>query len=516
MASDGLYNTGSNPTYTNYPFKAPFYTLALGDTTIKKDLKINRVFHNELAFLGNTFPINVNVQSSFFAKQSTSVGIYKGTNLLAEEKIYFDSDQQNKTVSFKLVASEEGVQEYSIKVKPLSGEYKQANNFQKIYIDVLESRQKILLLSEVVHPDISSISAAISSNDNYELTVLKKNDFNGDYTPYSLVIAFQTEIENNDIPVFYFWGNSSKSQSLDWLSFNAYNSDAAEVTSSVSPFSMFSIDKKWDKWLMQLPPLYSPLGSYTFNSDHQVLFYQNIKGISNERPLLCFSNSNGVRQAVWAAEGIWKWRLFEFKQNKDHQLFDELINKSIQFLAVKEDKRQFRVRFETKIYENEKFIIDAYLYNANYELVNDPEVSLKLKNKNGDVFNYSMNKKGYSYSLSVEDLSVGSYQFEVGTYHAGKKHLRKGKLQVIPLQLEQLESRANHQLLYSLSYENGGRMFYLEEFTSLMDELANTEKTIKTYSKEEQSDLIHSKWIAILLFVFLSLEWFLRKRNNSI
>ena len=116
-----------------------------------------------------------------------------------------------------------------IKVKPIKGEEDVINNTQKIYIDVLESRQKILLLSEIVHPDISSISAAISSNDNYELTVLKKTDFNGDYSPYSLVIAFQTEIENKSIPVFYFWGNNTKSQSLEWLNFKAYNADLARI-----------------------------------------------------------------------------------------------------------------------------------------------------------------------------------------------------------------------------------------------------------------------------------------------
>jgi hypothetical protein len=162
LASDGLYNTGSNPLYVDYPFKAPLHILALGDTTVKSDVKINHVFHNELAFLGNTFPVNVNVNSRFFANKSTSVGVYKGLNLVSEQKIYFQSENQDQTVSFKLVADEQGVQEYSIKVKPIKGEEDVINNTQKIYIDVLESRQKILLLSEIVHPDISSISAAIS------------------------------------------------------------------------------------------------------------------------------------------------------------------------------------------------------------------------------------------------------------------------------------------------------------------------------------------------------------------
>ena len=36
LASDGLYNQGSNPLYVDYPFQAPLYTIALGDTTPQK------------------------------------------------------------------------------------------------------------------------------------------------------------------------------------------------------------------------------------------------------------------------------------------------------------------------------------------------------------------------------------------------------------------------------------------------------------------------------------------------
>ena len=42
LASDGLYNQGSNPLYVDYPFQAPLYTIALGDTMPQKDVRINK------------------------------------------------------------------------------------------------------------------------------------------------------------------------------------------------------------------------------------------------------------------------------------------------------------------------------------------------------------------------------------------------------------------------------------------------------------------------------------------
>ena len=52
----------------NYPFQAPLYAIALGDTTPRKDLLISNLTHNDLAFLGNTFLLK-SADSHNFAKE---------------------------------------------------------------------------------------------------------------------------------------------------------------------------------------------------------------------------------------------------------------------------------------------------------------------------------------------------------------------------------------------------------------------------------------------------------------
>ena len=59
VASDGIYNEGSNPAYADVAIAAPVYTVALGDTTPKKDLLVKRVFHNKIAYLGDKFTIQI-------------------------------------------------------------------------------------------------------------------------------------------------------------------------------------------------------------------------------------------------------------------------------------------------------------------------------------------------------------------------------------------------------------------------------------------------------------------------
>ena len=62
-SSDGLYNKGSNPLYHKFSKSVPIYSLAIGDTSIYKDISISNVLHNEISFLDNISPIEVQIKT---------------------------------------------------------------------------------------------------------------------------------------------------------------------------------------------------------------------------------------------------------------------------------------------------------------------------------------------------------------------------------------------------------------------------------------------------------------------
>ena len=82
----------------------------------------------------------------------------------------------------------------------MNGEENTNNNSEDFFVEILESRQKILLLTESVHPDIFALTSAIEQNDNYEVHQQFVKEFNGDYSPYSLLIAFHTEVNKAPLP----------------------------------------------------------------------------------------------------------------------------------------------------------------------------------------------------------------------------------------------------------------------------------------------------------------------------
>ena len=63
VATDGRFNRGRDPETAGFRFGAPVHFIRLGDTTLQKDVRIDRLLHNDIAGLGNRFPIEVEIGS---------------------------------------------------------------------------------------------------------------------------------------------------------------------------------------------------------------------------------------------------------------------------------------------------------------------------------------------------------------------------------------------------------------------------------------------------------------------
>ena len=218
--------------------------------------------------------------------------------------------------------------------------------------------------------------------------------------------------------------------------------------------------------------------------------------------------------AVLCAEGLWKWRLFDYLQNKNHDLFDLLLSKTFQYLTLKEDKRKFRVSLNKNIFnENELIFFDAELYNESYELINEPDVSLTIRNEKGDDFKFTFNKNNSrSYTLSAGYFPVGNYAFNAEVMSSGQQLTYDGQFSVQPIQLEIYETTADHRLLHLLSEKYGGEMIYPDQLTSISGLIKEKGSILPViYETTKTRSIINLKWIFFLLIGLLSLEWFLRR-----
>ena len=76
IASDGIYNSGSNPLYTVI-ILVYFIYICLGDTITKKDLELSSVSYNEIAYLGNSFLFQLLILSQYSKGERLEVRVMK-------------------------------------------------------------------------------------------------------------------------------------------------------------------------------------------------------------------------------------------------------------------------------------------------------------------------------------------------------------------------------------------------------------------------------------------------------
>ncbi|HLC83293.1 MAG TPA: hypothetical protein VJI69_05650, partial [Bacteroidia bacterium] len=316
LASDGLYNKGSNPVFTSDKIKIPVYTIALGDTTIKKDVILTKVEHNRLAYLGNEFPIEVVVNAKQLKGKTSTLTITKGGTTFFSQAINFNSDAFTVTIPVLLQAKEVGLQHYKVRLSTVTDEMSVANNARDIFIDVLDARQKIVILSDAPHPDLAAIKLSIESNQNYEVESYTIDNFDKPLKKYNLVILHSlpsarnagskilTELNASDVPVWSFSGaNIILRNDLSVAS-------KANKTNEVEPvleenFPLFTISEELRKAIKDFPAVACPFGTYQNDNNSNALFYQRIGIVDTKTPLMIFNSTGEVKTAVFTGEGIW-------------------------------------------------------------------------------------------------------------------------------------------------------------------------------------------------------------------
>lgn len=527
LATDGLFNKGSNPVFTSDKIKSPVYAIALGDTAIKKDVILVKVEHNRLAYLGNEFPMEIIVKAKQLKGKTSTLTITKGEVTLFSQTINFNSDAFTSTIPVLLQAKEVGLQHYKVRLSSLSEEMSTVNNFKDVFIDVLDARQKIVILSDAPHPDIAAIKQSIGSNQNYEIESYVLDDFDKPLKKYNLVILHSlpgtrnvaskilTELNASDIPVWSFSG-ANVMQRTD-LSIASKGAKTNEVEPLLEEnFPLFTISDELRSGIKNFPAVSSPFGTYQTENSSNVLLYQRIGIVDTKTPLMLFNTVGENKVAVFTGEGIWRWRLQDFATNGNHNLFDEFISKTVQYLSVKVDKSFFKILGKNNFFENEPIELEAEVYNESYELINEPEVNIVFTNSDNKKFNYSFSKTANAYRLNAGMMPVGEYKYDAKVKVGDKIYTQRGEYSVTALQVELTNTVADHQMLYSLAKKHDGELVYPKDLQQLSEKL-NKREDIKaiSYSEKKLRDVINLKWIFFLILILLSAEWFMRKRSGA-
>lgn len=527
VSSDGIYNFGTDPYYAAKDINFPLYMIATGDTSIRRDLSIRKVLFNARIFLGDKFPIEIQVDAKACNGEFVNLTVKEKNAMLWNSEISVNGNHFSGQIPVFLEAKEPGWHRYTIELKPVVGELSPDNNRQDIFIEVLDVRTKILIVYDAPHPDLGAIRKALEGNEKYELIEKTSKEFLLHPDSVPVVIFYQVPgMQSADLSesiisklpgALFIFGSLS-----DIPAFNSLNSGLILTTPKLSfseslpvlneAFPYFTVDKSLSRLFNQFSPLQSPFGTYQYSPLMEVLAFQEINGITSHFPLICFTQLPDRKRGFITGENLWRWRILNFTLTGECLAFDELIQKTVQFLAVKQDRSFLRIRMKPEFKENEPVEMEAELYNQSYELINDPDIAVVITDESGNNYTFTFGQTGKAYFLRVGTFPPGIYSFRADVT-SGKNHYEKqGSFIVTPVNLEAINLTSNHNLLYRLAESHGGRLLYPGELDTLVELLKqNKEIHAISYVQKTFSELINAFWVFLLIVGLLTGEWVLRK-----
>ncbi len=529
LVGDGIVNNGIDPVYAASDITYPVFTIALGDTSQSRDLKIDDVRYNSIVYSGDIFPIEVSISANMLEGRSMVLKLSENSKIIAYKEIFISGENFRKTVSFNVETKNTGKRMFSLIAEPAVGETNAENNFRSIFIDILNSRQKILILANAPHPDIGAIKQSLLKNRNYEVETEYVVGFDGNINNFDLVILHQLPSKRNasvkilrslaekEIPTLFILGAQSQ------LSVFNRHFEGMDIRSAVgstvsaqfeynNAFTFFSVDDEIISQLASLPPLIVPLGNYSLSTGSEVFGWQRINGNVTDFPLITFFNNIDVKSGVISGEGLWLWRIHDYLLYNNSTAVDAFVSKAVMFLMAAVDKRQFKVVSKGEYDNSKDVILNAELYNSALELDNSADVNLTLTNESKEKFNFTFSPYDSYYSLNLNKLPVGVYQYRASAKFGKKNYSDAGEFIVQRLDNESKNLNADHRMLSRLATEHEGLMFNANEVNKLLKEInARSTMTSKVHYDDKFTGINTLYYILAILILLLSVEWFMRK-----
>ncbi len=529
IVGDGIYNQGKNPVNMLDDIPFPVYSVGLGDTTEVTDARIQNIRVNRTSFSGNRFPVEIDAYFSKLKGTRLRLSVsHEGTDL-AETIIDPANDDYFTTEEFTLEAGDPGLKHFDVEIEVAGNERNQKNNTAGFVVNVLENKQKVLILSDGPHPDGGAIKNTLEQQDSYEVTLFTEEPYPSNFSDFNLVILNQlptsgkamagiTESdENRRVPLLFIVGNKTFIPQLNALSpgieIEPMAGSAEEAQAAINPaYSTFTLSEDFREILPKFPPLQVPFANYQLENEFSTLLFQKIKNIETDKPLLATGVRNGRKTGFIFGEGLWKWRLNNYFREQNHDQFNEMVDQLVQYLALRENEDNFIVDFEAVYNEIDDVVFTAEVYNDAFERITSEEVVMEIEDEQGDKLDFTFDVQGDAYYLNAGNLPVGDYNFFAQVTIGDETYSEEGRFTVTAVDLENVITQANHRVLFQLASQSGGAFYLPGQADQLINELENS-NTLKpnSFFREMVSELLNLRWLFFVLLLLLSVEWFLRK-----
>lgn len=559
LVSDGAFNAGNNPLYDAENFGRPIYVIGIGDTSEPKDIAVLSVITNEVAYIDNPVPINVNVKSTGFPQGELKVVLSDNGQKIAEQTIQINPDNDKYSLLFEYMPKQEGIRKITANISPVVGEITTKNNTVSEFIKVLKNKRTIAFFAGAPSADVSFIKQNLLREKGVEIqeylqkqgaefyrapnqTELSKAEiiilcgFPIVSTPKSVIDMIAREAESGK-PILFAASQQTDYNKLkllqNYLPFVVVSSRSQEFLAEPeiskqalsNPLLRVTGSDEDAKLWNSLPPLFRTETFVRPKPESEIVSTMKVNNVQLNDPLIMTRNLQNKKSAAILGYGLYRWKLLGYAaeiskgRTEVPDLFDILLTNSIRWLGVKEANKFVNVKTSKKAYnQNEKIEFSGEVYDASYTPIDKAVLKVKITGAK-ELREITMNSLGNGrYYGSIEGLAEADYAFQAEAYESSRSlGSDNGRFSVGELALEYQNLKMNIRLLKNIAERTGGKYYYYDQAADFINDLKNNRNfKDRAVSQKIEFALWNAPYLLGLAIILFGIEWFLRKKAGML
>lgn len=558
ILSDGQYNAGSNPLFEAEKLSVPVYTVGFGDSTEPRDLSVQQVFTNEIAYVGTELPVEVRLKSAGYDGGAATVTLRDDNGVVSSQQISLTPGTNEYTANFVYRPRSEGIAKLQADISSTNGsELTTRNNTRATFVKVKSNKRRYVLIAGGPNPDVAFMKRLLEQDPNIELkTFVQKNrneflegkldasafreaeavvliDYPTKESSDEAIGTIRSVVTSANLPLLVVTGSRidfSRLRSLEsilpvtfgqqrnneMLAFPELTEDGKQ-----SPIVRGTNTEEWKN----LPPLFRGETVVRAKPESEVVAVVRLGGTRIDEPLIVTRKLGRSRSMIVLGYGIYRWELInegtrQLRGEQKTNILSDFVGNSLRWLATHEEEKRVRIAPSKQLYNlGETVRILAQVYDDTYAPLSDAQVTVTLQ---GPERSYPMSLAPVGngrYEGTLANLPSGDYRFtgEAATQNGQKIGSDAGRFTIGEIGLEFMQPSMNIELLRALAQRTGGKFFTSREAGMLPEAIARKDG-FSPRSVESQNDFLlwNYPWVLAVALLAFALEWIIRKRSGML
>jgi hypothetical protein len=565
LVSDGRNNGDADPIAAAHQARErrfPLFTLCLGDTKQTPDVALVNRKPQIYAVPQQRVTLTAEVQSVGYGGQTAQADLLRAGKVVQTRAIQLD-DHKPVPLSFEVQENQEGTYRYTLSVRPMPKELTTSNNRSSVFLQVLKSKARVLVLEGRPSWDAKFLIKALRTDPSIEVDAIfkitsekyfaitggKQTDSQSsgpiqipktaaELAKYDVVIigkgyegffdAQQTEglksyVANHAGNLIFLRGKPDERtealrglEPIQWSAdqINDIRMQLTEEGQRNPAFNFSNVPSAQDA-VQKLPTMIS--ATKVVGEKALAVVLARAVGVASgaagadthEMAVLAYQNYGQGKVLSLVGEGLWRWALLPPEMKDYTTCYSDFWTQLIRWMVNQSDflpGQDVSLKTDHATYANgDSVTLMAFVRGKQQEAL--PPVT--ITQPDGRTSRIALGKGG-----SQADF-VGTYRpQEPGEYVASLDRPRGGSLivpfSVYPDSQEDLVTAADPDLMRQIAHEGGGEALTAATLRDLPDKLkqARSILTEKTASRSTWD----KGWVLALIMSLLTCEWLLRRR----